>query len=74
MDTFTDLEELNLFLIQSSQADADEVTVARGGGAVSTSLDGFSHIIERDPILGGDQNMINKCKCMGSFRDFVISL
>ena len=30
MDTFTDLEELNLFLIQSSQADADEATSCEG--------------------------------------------
>ena len=67
MDTFTDLEELNLFLIQSSQADADEATSCEGWwGRIHKFGWVFTHMIRWDAIVGGDQTM----QMYGKFEGF----
>jgi len=67
MDTFTDLEELNLFLIQSSQADAHEATSWEGWWCRVHKFGWvFTHMIRWDAIVGE----IKQCKCTGSLWDF----
>ena len=57
MDTFTDLEELNLFLIQSSQADAHEATSCRVVVMYPPCGWVFTHIMKWYQIFCGKQKM-----------------
>lgn len=66
MDTFTDLEELNLFLIQSSQADADEATSCESRGVVVL----YPQVWDGTHLWGE----IKQCKRLGSLRDFPLAV